>query len=144
MEGISDIRICGFDEKRPPRILKQPYIDLFYQLVHKAPKDWCEDFNRLVSKAKLKAKITPATGLFIETWVRNPEEIENSLAILKKTVATCTLEYIAKIEAQTKADENTQDKPGDEGEQGRLNKIIAALDFGEENTLEAVSVNADK
>ena len=131
MEGISDIRICGFDEKRPPRILKQPYIDLFFKLIHEAPKDWCEDFNRLVSKEGLKAKITPDTGLFIETWVRKPDEIENTLVKLKKTVVACTQEYIAKIEAQTKAAENAPDKPGDEGEQGRLNKIIAALDFDE-------------
>jgi len=131
MEGISDIRICGFDEKRPPRILKQPYIDLFFKLIHEAPKDWCEDFNRLVTKGKFTAKIAPATGLFIETWVRKPDEIEDSLTKLKQTVATCNQEYIAKIVAQTAAAENAQDKPGDEGEQGRLNKIIAALNFDE-------------
>jgi len=131
MEGISDIRICGFDEKRPPRILKQPYIDLFFKLKHQAPKDWCEDFNRLVVKGEYTAKIAPATGLFIETWVRKPDEIEKTLAMLAKTVATCNQEYIAKIEAKIKASENTQEKTSDGNEQVRLNNIIAALNFEE-------------
>lgn len=129
MEGISDIRICGIDEKRPPRILKEPYINLFFKLTHQAPKDWCEDFNQLVSKEKYPAKLNPATGLIIETWVRKPDEITNSLDILKEAVVTCTQEYISKIDARIAASANAQDKLGDDGEQGRLNKIIAALNY---------------
>jgi hypothetical protein len=130
MEDISDIRICGFDEKRPPTVTtKKPYIDLFFKLVHQAPKDWCEDFNSLTSKGKYSAKITPDIGLFIETWVRTPNEIEARLETLKNVVTTCTQEYIAKIEAKIKAAETAPEKPGDEGEQGKLNKIIAALNF---------------
>ena len=30
MEGISDLRIIGIDERRPPIIRKEPYIYLFY------------------------------------------------------------------------------------------------------------------
>ena len=45
MEGISDIKICGIDETRPPMIKKEPYIDLNFKLIHKAPKDWCNDFK---------------------------------------------------------------------------------------------------
>lgn len=129
MEGISDIKISGFDENRPPLIQKAPYIDLFFKLAHKAPKDWCDDFNRLASKEKHSAKIVPATGLFIEAWVRKPDEIENLLRALKKAVEVCSEEYIAKINAAISAASGTQKKPGDEGEQGRLNKIVAALDF---------------
>ena len=129
MEGISDIQISSIDEKNPPLIKKQPYIDLFFKLNHQAPKDWCDDFNTLGAKAKFPAKITPDTGLIIETWVRKIEEIEETLETLKQRVVTCTLEYIAKIEARNKASETTQDKPGDVGEQGRLNKAIAALHF---------------
>jgi hypothetical protein len=129
MEGISDIRISGFDDNRPPLIRKEPYIDLFFKLTHKAPKEWCDDFNQLVSKKKYSAKITPDTGLFIEAWVRKPEEIQNVLEELKAAVDNCTEKYIANINAAISAASNTQSKPGDEGEQGRLNKIIAALDF---------------
>jgi len=131
MEGISDIKIIGFDENRPPLIRKEPYIDLFFKLAHQAPKDWCEDFNQLVSKKKYSAKITPAAGLFIEAWVRKPEEIEGLLEELKKIIDSCSDEYIANINAAIKAasQANSNTKPGDEGEQGRLNRIIAALNF---------------
>lgn len=129
MEGISDIKISGIDEKRPPMIRKQPYIDLFFKLIHQAPKEWCEDLNQLLSKAEYSAKITPDTGLFIETWVRKPDEIEKALDVLKHAVNTCSLQYIEKIEARTNAASNAHVKPEDEGEQGRLNNIIAALNF---------------
>ncbi|MFC1589559.1 hypothetical protein ACFL3P_04730 [Pseudomonadota bacterium] len=129
MEGISDIRISGFDDNRPPLIQKAPYIDLFFKLTHQAPKDWCDDFNQLVSKEKYSAKITPATGLFIEAWVRKPEEIKSVLEQLKKAIDTCSEKYIANINAAISAASSTKSKPGDEGEQGRLNKIVAALDF---------------
>jgi len=129
MEGISDIKITGFDDNRPPLIQKAPYIDLFFKLTHKAPKDWCDDFNQLTSKKKYSAKIIPATGLFIEAWVRKPEEIKELLEELKKTVIICSEEYIANINAAIMAASNTSSKPDDEGEQGRLNKIVAALDF---------------
>ena len=133
MEGISDIRISGIDEKNPPLIRKQPYIDILFKLNHKAPKDWCDDFNQLGSKSKITAKITPETGLIIETWVRKLEEIEELLVILKQIVTTCTQDYITKIEARNKASDSSGAKPKDEGEQGRLNKIIAALNFDDES-----------
>lgn len=50
MEGISDIKIIGIDEKRPSIVSKKPYIDLFFQLSHQAPDDWCRDFNSLMLK----------------------------------------------------------------------------------------------
>jgi hypothetical protein len=130
VEGISDIKIIGIDAKRPPRIRKEPYIELFFELSHQAPPDWCEDFNRLVSKWEYSSKITPTTGLFIEAWVRKPEEIEKLLLAFKKAVSSCTEAYIARIEASARAaaaDANGLTK--DEGEQGRLNRIVAALNF---------------
>ena len=131
MEGISDIRIIGFDDNRPPLIRKAPYIDLFFKLTHQAPKDWCDDFNQLASKKKFAAKIAPAAGLFIESWVRKPEEIKSLLEELKKIIDLCSEEYIANINAaiQAASNSNTSAKPGNDGEQGRLNKIIASLDF---------------
>lgn len=129
MEGISDIRISGIDEKRPPQIRKEPYINLFFKLSHKAPEDWCEDFNQILSKTKYKPKIDRSAGLFVETWVRKPDEIEPMLDDLKKAVSACNLEYIAKIEARANSVGNDNDKPEDKGEQGQLNQIIAALNF---------------
>jgi len=131
MEGISDIKIVSIDEMRPPRIHKEPYINLFFKLTHKAPKKWCEDFNHLVAKGDYPAKIEPATGLFIETWVRKPEEIEKALQGLKKAVSTCKEEYIARILAEANAAADMGHALEESGEQGRLNNIIAGLNFDE-------------
>lgn len=130
MEGISDIRISGIDEMRPPRIQKEPYINLFFKLIHKAPKGWCDDFNQLLAKGKYPVKIDPSAGLFIETWVRKPEEIASMLEGLKEAVNTCNREYIARIQAEASAATNLDHTLVVKGEQGRLNEIIAALDFG--------------
>jgi hypothetical protein len=131
MEGISDIKISCIDEMRPPRILKEPYINLYFKLTHKAPKKWCEDFNHLVAKGDYPVKIEPNTGLFIETWVRKPEEIEKALEGLKRAVNTCKEEYIARILAEANAAAEISDMTDESGEQGRLNKIIAGLNFDE-------------
>jgi hypothetical protein len=131
MEGISDIKIIGIDETRPPRIRKEPYINLYFRLSHKAPEAWCDDFNRLVSKAKYPIKIDPAEGLVIETWVRKPEEIEPALGVLKAAITRCNEEFIANIRAAAMAASSADagKKLEDEGEQGRLNRIIAGLKF---------------
>lgn len=132
MEGISDIRIVGMDEKRPPRIRKEPYIDLYFRLSHKAPVDWCRDFAELQSKQDYASKINTDECLYIETWVRTPDEIVGHLQMLKQAVKDCNAHYIEKIEAQQR------DRAGDndllqkeEGPQGQLNRIIAGLDFSE-------------
>jgi hypothetical protein len=132
MEGISDIKISGIDEMRPPRILKEPYINLYFKLSHKAPKKWCEDFNHLVSKGDYPVKIEPNSGLFIETWVRKPEEIESAFEGLKRAVSTCKEEYIARIHEEANAALEMSNVSEDSGEQGRLNRIIAGLNFDDQ------------
>jgi hypothetical protein len=129
MEGISDIRISGMDQMRPPQILKQPYINLFFELTHKAPKDWCDNFIRLIGKRTYPVKIDSEVGLFIETWVRKPDEIAGILNGLKKVVTTCNMEYIARVEAERNAVVNVDFKNDKGGEQGLLNKIVAELNF---------------
>lgn len=130
MEGISDIRIIGIDEKRPPIIRKQPYIDLYFKLSHKAPNDWCRDLNSLLAKHPSSPKIQESEGLYIESWVRTPDEVVAFLDQLKEMVAECTRQYIERIErtARTTSDTNTSLKL-ESGEQGRLNQIIADLNF---------------
>jgi hypothetical protein len=130
VEGISDIKITSIDELRPPLIRKEPYIDLVFKLSHQAPKLWCEDFNRIAAKKKSPAKIDSAIGLYVETYVRKPEEIEAALEFLKEAVKICTQEYIERIiAANSAAAAASGNTPSDEGEQGRLNKIIAALNY---------------
>lgn len=133
MQGISDIKIIGIDETRPPQIRKEPYINLYFKLIHKAPQDWCNDFNNLVAKGSFPVKIAPESGMIIETWVRKPEEIPLALDKLKKSVIACNEQYIARIAALARANAAKMGvgKSDDEGEQGRLNRIVAALDFSD-------------
>ena len=130
MEGISDIKITGIDEKRPPKIRKEPYIDLVFKLSHKAPPDWCKDFNDSLSKNAYAPKINLDEGLYIQTWVRSIDEIAGLLQLLKKSVTECTQRYIEKVQqaAHTAEGNNSLLKEGG-GEQGRLNAVIAGLDF---------------
>lgn len=131
MDGISDIKIIGIDEMRPPRIRKEPYINLYFKLSHKAPSSWCEDFNQLVGKNNYTTKIEPDEGLFIETWLRRPEEIPDMLEGLKEAVRAASDVFIARMKAEALAAAASAGtvNPEDEGEQGRLNHIIARLKF---------------
>lgn len=130
MEGISDIKICGIDEKRPPKIRKEPYIDIAFKLSHQAPSDWCGDFNALLCKHPTTPKIKESEGLYIEAWVRKPEEITALLEMLKAKVDECSRAYIERIErsARNASDDNLA-LAQEAGEQGRLNRIIASLVF---------------
>lgn len=130
MEGISDLKIVGLDEQRAPRIRKEPYIDIVFQLSHKAPADWCEAFNASLRKHPATPKIVESEGLFIEGWVRSPDEIAAYLDVLKKKVAECNAAYIARIEqAERDAISSNSASSEEAGEQGRLNRILATLDY---------------
>ena len=131
MEGISDIRIIGIDEKRPPKIRKEPYIDIIFKLSHQAPLDWCRDFNALLSKYPSAPKIKEKEGLFVEAWVRTPEEIAVLLEQLKEKIAQCTRQYVERIERSIRnaGDDSDSVALEESGAQGKLNKIIAALVF---------------
>lgn len=134
MEGISDIKIIGIDETRPPMIRKEPYIDIFFKLSHQAPSDWCKDLNYLLTQQVSTANTTIAEkeGTFIKTWVRTAEEINTLLDQLKTTITECTRQYIERIQLaaqQSGIGETSQTL--ESSEQSKLNKILASLDFGE-------------
>jgi hypothetical protein len=132
MKDISDIRITGIDEKRPPEIRKEPYIDLYFRLSHKAPVDWCHDLIDHESKSDFPVKMNIEECLYLETWVRTPDQIVGRLHALKKAVAECNARYIAKIEARQRDRDGENSRLAQEtGPQGQLNRIIAALDFGD-------------
>jgi len=132
MEGISDIKIIGIDEKRPPTIRKEPYIDIHFKLSHQAPSDWCKDFNNLLAKHPQTIHINDKEGVFIKTWVRTPDDIVDLFDDLKTSVMECTRQYIERIELSTRqANDGNNTQQEATGEQGRLNKIIASLEFDE-------------
>lgn len=132
MEGISDIKIIGIDETRPPIIRKEPYIDIFFKLSHQAPIDWCQDFNALLAKHPTSPRIKEKDGLYIEAWVKTPDEIVAFLALLKGKVTDCSRQYVERIELSKRNATAANASLGKEtGEQGRLNEIIAGLDYAE-------------
>jgi len=134
VEGISDLKIVGIDEQRPPIIRKEPYIDIVFKLSHQAPADWCRDFNALLAKHPATPKIKEQEGLYIEAWVRKPDEIASILEQLKVTVLDCNRQYIERIELSVRnAGAANAFLSQEAGEQGRLNRIIAGLNFDEIN-----------
>ena len=130
MEGISDLKIIGIDELRPPIIRKEPYIDIFFKLSHQAPLEWCKDLNALLSKNTSSASIEEKKGLFINTWVRSSGEIPELFNELKTAITECTRLYIERITLASQESLNNDSQAVDDtGEQGQLNRIIASLDF---------------
>jgi hypothetical protein len=130
MQNIDSLKIIGMDAARPPRLRKEPYIDLFFKLSHKAPRDWCQDFNMLFVNSEFMVKIDAEAGLYIETWVREMGEISAHLDGLKKKISQCNAAYIQKAKdteaALIRASQTLKDEPG---AQEILNKLIAGLNF---------------
>ena len=132
MKGISDLKIIGIDETRPPYIRKEPYIDIFFKLSHKAPTDWCKDLNNLMAGQKITshATVNEKDGEFIAAWVRNPDEIITLLETLKLMITECSKQYIAQIQlAAQKSNEANNSHAEYTSEQSNLNRILASLNF---------------
>lgn len=132
MEGISDLKITGIDETRPPYIRKEPYIDMFFKLSHKAPSDWCKIFNGLIEQQKntTHAVIIEKEGEFIAAWVRTPDEIPHLLETLKAITTECTKQYITQVQLATqKSNEENALHTKESSAQDNLNRILASLNF---------------
>ncbi len=132
MKDISQLKVTGIDSNRPPKILKEPYIDLVFELSEKAPKAWCQDFNMLFNNAAYSVKVDANQGKFVETWVRNMDEIPAHLKLIQAKIFECNTLFAAREAKIAKeiADRNMQ-SAGDEGPQALLNEIIESLDFGD-------------
>ena len=129
MEGISDIKIVGIDEQRYPRIRKAPYIDIFFKLSQQAPKEWCDYFNDLGKRLEPPVKIEKNAGLFIEAWVRDMEQIPGYVDKIKKAVEESNLKYVERLRQLQLASGNDVARSGEDTRQGRLNTILASLNF---------------
>jgi hypothetical protein len=130
MSEFSEIKIIGIDKDRPPRVRKEAYIDLFFQLSTKVPMDWCEDFNALGRKETPSPKIDKNKGECIESYVNNMNLSAPHLADVKKLVINCNLKYQQKLDEKARilAASNAT-LQGQDGEQMKLNDIIDALNF---------------
>ena len=130
MSEFSEIKIIGIDKDRPPRVRKEAYIDLFFQLSNKVPMDWCEDFNALGRKETPSPKIDKNKGECIESYVNNMNLISSHLADIKKVVINCNLQYQQKLDEKARILAATNATlQGQDGEQMKLNDIVDALNF---------------
>jgi hypothetical protein len=130
MENITEIKIIGTDENRPALLSAAPYIELVFKLSQQAPQEWCKDFNLMFEKYKYSARIDFNKGLFIETWVRKMEEIAPHFELLKTKIIACNEISLQKQAAlDLKLLGNKQDVSAAQGEQLRLNEVIAGLSY---------------
>ena len=130
MTQFNEIKITGIDANRPPRVRKEAYIDLFYQLSEDAPEEWCEDFSAFGRHVKPLAKIEKGTRCFIGTYVNNMDSIPAHFEQIKQAVIDCNTHYLEKITQRERAlakDNASLQEEG--GMQFKLNEIIASLDF---------------
>jgi len=130
MQTINDIKIASIDDERPPMIRKEAYIDLYFKLSVKAPMDWCEDFNALGRQLTPGVKIEKNTGLCIEAWVKDMDQIAPHLETIKQSILDCNEQYIEKARQKQSAllAANAREV-GKDSEQFKLNEIIADLRF---------------
>lgn len=134
MKGISDLKIVGIDETRPPTIRKEPYIDIFFKLSHQAPSDWCKDLNFLFSQqvSTSNSTITENEGDFIKTWVRTADEILNLVEALKSAISECTQQYIDRIQLAAQQSANSDSTQSNESsEQANLNRVLSSINYEE-------------
>ena len=130
MSDSKNLKIIGIDESRPPKVRKEPYIDLVFKLSGKAPKEWCQDFNALFKSSSYPVRIDVTEGLYIETWVKTMDEIPACLEKLKVKAAECNEITVKREEAYAQSLKDASEAlKGEQGEQGRLNGIIAGLKF---------------
>jgi len=130
MSAFEEIRILSIDEDRPPRMRKEAYIDLFFKLSHKAPVDWCEDFNALGRQINPGAKIDKIACDCIDTYIKDMDGIQVHLNEIKQTVIDCNEQYLEKIrQRETALAASNAALIGQDGEQHRLNEIVSALEF---------------
>ncbi|MDH5355927.1 MAG: hypothetical protein OEY09_15905 [Gammaproteobacteria bacterium] len=130
MTQFNETKIKGIDANRPPRIRKEAYIDLFYQLSEDAPEEWCEDFSNFGRRINPLAKIEKGSRCFIGTYVNDMDSIPAHFKQIKQAVMDCNTQYLEKIrqrELVLVKDNAASQEQG--GLQFKLNQIIASLDF---------------
>ena len=130
MEEFKELKIIGLDENRPPKAEgrgDKSIIHLFLKLSHKASVNWCQDFNRLLEGAIPSVHIKVDGGLFIETWVRKPEEIQGHITSIQEKVRAVNEQYENRlIEKQKQFDKSIQEQSQ---LQEKIDSIVDSLKF---------------
>jgi hypothetical protein len=130
MTSFNAIKITGIDASRPPRIRKESYVDLFYQLSEDAPEDWCEAFNAFGRHVNPMAKVDAANCSIINTYVNDIDAIPAHFEQIKQAVADCNAQHLEKLkQREMEMARDNADLQEQGGAQFKLNQIIASLDF---------------
>lgn len=128
MDKIEDLKIKGLDPNRQPNLDNNNYIDVVYELTQQAPRNWCLDFNNFFSKERHKTRIDPDKGLYIETWVRDIEEISTGLNLIKQKIKICNANYVERLKNEALQRKSLlSDNLSIKGK--KLEKVIAGLNF---------------
>ena len=130
MTLFNEIKIIGIDANRPPRIRKEAYIDLFYELSEDASEEWCEDFEGFGRQVNPPAKVDKTRRCFINTYVNDMNVIPAHFEQIKQAVVECNAQYLEKLRQREQAlarDNASLSEQG--GQQFELNQIIESLDF---------------
>lgn len=122
------IKIVGIDQKRPPRVRKEAYIDLVLKLSDKAPSDWIDLFDTLGRQMNPAVKMEKATGDCIMAWVRTMDDIPAHFDNIKQKVQACNVQYQEQLQQKLAAAQISSESSASQ-QQAKLNAIIAALDF---------------
>mgnify|MGYP006883062480 CR=1 FL=1 len=130
MNSIDSIKIVSIDDKRPPMVRKEDYIDLFFKLSQEPPSDWCDDFNSLGHQLEPIVKIDKRNVLILETWIRDMSQIPEHFKNIKQKIIICNEQYLEKIkQKELAALVKNAAQSGQDGAQNKLNLIMASLDY---------------
>ncbi len=128
MSNISNLKIKGLDPNRKPNLKSKKYVDVIFELNENAPKDWCADLNLIFSKNKHNAKINADEGKYVETWVRDINDIPNLLEELKQYILVCNDNYIEQKRQEALAWQRAESTKAD-SQSDELDRILESLDF---------------
>ena len=128
MSETININIKGIDPNRRPRIVNNNYIDIIFELSEKANKDWCVLFNDSFSNNVDNIRINPEEGNYVETWVRNMDDIPDKLNLIKKASKATNTNYAKKLIVDAELRENSYNQ-SQSVESEKLDRILSGLKF---------------
>ncbi len=127
MSNSSTIKLIGIDPKRYPNLSKDNYIDISYQLSEKPPKNWYVIFNDIF-KNDGNVRIDLDSSQFIDTWVRDMEEIPARFKAIKESIELTNELYHKQLIDDERANKDAYNETKS-AKSVRLDEIIESLDF---------------
>ena len=127
MNDFLTIKIIGLDPKRYPNVVNSNYIDIIYKLSEKAPNEWCAIFNDIFKDDK-NVRIDQDSGQFIDTWVRDMDDIPEKFILIKDGVELSNQKYHDKLLDDEKLRRDSYSKQKN-SKSLQLDKILDSLNF---------------